>query len=886
MADNGKAPRARKPTLPPPPVVGSGPLKQAKPPKVNGARSKDSEISATKLQRQLLEDEPSGPKITTPSRGGVSGAQPQARPTSTPKRAPEPPPRAEALPKPPPRPAPRPAAAPKRGPKGVPKPLVASRSASRGKSKAPKPASKSRNETRPMGPEGLKDQTLSRVRLTDGGQDPNSIDADSTGVQVLEQVRLEPGELVVGTRYRIVGWLGEGGMGVVYECEHVDIERRVALKVLRTGVDPNSRRAKMFREEARAVSRAGRNEEGQVSNIVEIYDFGELPDGRMWFAMELLHGRSMARLLHEGPMDAAWLIGVLRQLCKGLAAAHDAGVVHRDIKPGNIMVVRDRGREDVVKVVDFGVAAVLAEGDSAEVQLEGTPNYMAPEQATGSAFDHRLDIYAVGAVAFHMLVGSPPFFGDDVFQLLRRVCTEPPPRPSEVNPEVDIPVPLEEVLLRCLAKEPDGRYDDMRELEAALCEAQIAAKLVTPWDDLPLPRVEPLARYEALVRNMPKPAVTAGRSGRTWAFLAAAAVAVGLAGWGIIAAQSDDAVAEVDDRIAEHVAAARGAAARAVYLYPPPDAPDTRTAYLEVVDLEKLSKELGDSATEAGAELRHEFADTLERLGDRYWDRKGGRPFAVDYYIQALVFDPTRDRIRERAPITPGQLTELQRKGGTLDFEAAELSASEPLLALAEDDEQERVRKLEEIGNKEDEHGLQTELRIQKLLEDEEAAGVKVASRPKRSPRRPESSPSGDGGGAPKDFEEPKDGGADVAAAREVKRSNELVLQGLSALRSGKRQRAETLFHRALDQDHRSHRALDGLSQVHFARGNYQQAVSYGKRAVKLAGRRGSYRINLGDAYFKVFRYQEAKTEYRKAKDLGHRDARARLEKVKAKLGQ
>ncbi|MEM9454044.1 MAG: protein kinase [Myxococcota bacterium] len=720
--------------------------------------------------------------------------------------------------------------------------------------------------------------------------DPQHLDADRAGVQVLAPVRLGLGKLVAGTRYRIVGWLGEGGMGVVYECEHVDIERRVALKVLRKEADPSSRQARMFREEARAVSRAGRSEDGQVSNIVEIYDFGELPDGRLWFAMELLHGYSLARRLTEGPMEVASLIGMLRQLCKGLAAAHDANVIHRDIKPGNIMLVRNQGRDDVVKVVDFGVAAVLAEGGTgAEAQREGTPHYMAPEQALGERFDHRLDIYAVGAVAFHMLTGSPPFYGNDVLALLRRVCTEPPPLPSAVNPSVEIPAALEAVLMRCLEKDPEKRYEDMRELEAAICEAQISAKIVTPWDELPLPRVEPLARYEALVRNMPQPAHALRKPGRAWAWALVVALVVVVVG--VMVTRSGDDSSEVEDRIAARVDAARAAAARAFYLYPPPDEPDARTAYLEVVDLEREAHTLGERALEVAGQLRREFADTLVRLGDRYWDHEGGRPFAVDYYIAALVFDPSRDHIRQRAPITPGALTELRRKAKTLDFAAVELTASELLLALAEDDEQERVRKLEEIGNKGDEHGLQTEIRILKLIEQEQAnVEARVAARPKRGGRRSE--PSSLSGKPTLPEPTPADPlgavgeGSDEVAEHEVKRSAELVQRGLSSLRSGKRARAETLFHRALDQDHRSHRALDGLSQVAFARGNYQQAVSYGKRAVDLAGNRGSYRIHLGDAYFKVFRYQEAKAQYRRAQALGHRDAGARLEKVRSKLGR
>ncbi len=766
-----------------------------------------------------------------------------------------------------------------------PEPARSAKSAKPGKPAAP--AKSGAPETLQVRePPRATDNTLTRVRLTEAGvrqRQEQGGDADSTGVQVIEQVRLEPGELIMGTRYRIVGWLGEGGMGVVFECEHVDIERRVALKVLRTGVDPSSRRARMFREEARAVSRSGRSDEGPVSNVVEIYDFGELPDGRMWFAMELLHGRSLARMLAEGPMAPARLVGVLRQLCKGLAAVHDANVVHRDIKPGNVMLVRDRGRDDVVKVVDFGVAAVLAEGDSNEVQLEGTPSYMAPEQATGSRFDHRLDVYAVGAVGFHMLAGAPPFYGDDVFQLLRKVCTEPPPRPTEVNPEGGIPTALEDVILRCLEKEPDNRYADMRDLEAALCEAQISARLVTAWDDLPLPNVEP-ARYEAIVRGMPKPSAPIRHPGRVRLLVAAAAAIVVLGGAGVMAIREEAESAEVAGRIAEHVAAARAAAARALYLYPPPNEPTARTAYVELVELEQRVDELGKGATTAAEALRTELAATLTRLGDRYWDSPGGRVFAVDYYIQALVFDPTQELARKRAATTPGQLTELRRKAAALDFEAAELSASEPLLALAEPDDHERVRKLEEIGSKGDELGVQGDLRIDKLLKDE---GVEVVADAGVKARKPARKPDA---GSPSEAEvvpvaEARSGERPVGA-KANERSNEYVTQGLAALRSGERKKAETLFHRALDQDHRNHRALDGLAEVHFAAGDYDQAVQYGKRAVAAAPGRGIYRIHLGDAYFKVFRYKDAVEHYQRAEQLGQPEARARLEKVQSKLGK
>jgi tetratricopeptide (TPR) repeat protein len=363
---------------------------------------------------------------------------------------------------------------------------------------------------------------------------------------------------------------------------------------------------------------------------------------------------------------------------------------------------------------------------------------------------------------------------------------------------------------------------------------------------------------------------------------------VGLGSWGIVTLRQDAESAEVAERIAEHVAAAQAAAAKALYLYPPPDEPATRTAYVEVVELEGLAEELGKGATTAGEELRQELAGTLVRLGDQYWDREGGRAFAVDYYIQALVFDPTQEVARKRAATTPGMLTELRRKAASLDFEAAELSASEPLLALAEPDDTERVRKLEEIGKKDDELGVQTNVRIEKLLEDESVKVADAGTKTRKPPaRKPDPAPME----ALEELEVADDAAADgapdepVVGAKGAERSNEYVTQGLAALRSGQRRKAETLFHRALGHDHRNHRALDGLGQMHFDQGDYDQAVQYGKRAVDAAPGRGTYRIHLGDAYFKVFRYKDAVAQYKRAEQLGHAEARSRLQKVESKLG-
>ncbi|MCY1012769.1 serine/threonine-protein kinase [Nannocystis pusilla] len=236
-----------------------------------------------------------------------------------------------------------------------------------------------------------------------------------------KQVRLLPGRRVPGTRYRLIRWLGEGGMGVVYEAEHEDIERRVALKILRPEASEDPQQAAHFRDEARAASRIG------SPNIVEIFDFGELPDGRLMFAMELLNGHGLDSELDKCPMDQARMIGILRQVCKGLAAAHEVGIIHRDVKPDNIILVTHNGKADWVKVVDFGIATVHAETDAGAA---GTPHYMAPEQVLGQSFDGRLDMYSFGCTAYELLVGKPPFVAPTIEEILENQLTQNPTPPS------------------------------------------------------------------------------------------------------------------------------------------------------------------------------------------------------------------------------------------------------------------------------------------------------------------------------------------------------------------------------------------------------------------------------------------------------------------------
>jgi len=734
--------------------------------------------------------------------------------------------------------------------------------------------------TGPGGGDAGETQSDGRAEIsTDNGHLENDrsthVTRDDFGIEPLSNatvVRLRPGDLVPGTRYRILGWLGDGGMGVVYEAEHVEIERRVALKILRPEFSTSATAIASFRDEARAATRAG------SSNIVEVIDFMALPDGRVMVAMELLQGETLADLVRRGPVDPGRAIGILRQVCKALKAAHDAGIIHRDVKPENIMLVRERGRPDSVKVLDFGIAAITADDTGQQSSGAGTPHYMAPEQAASLPFDHRLDMYGFGCTAFALLTGRLPFTGTTTDELIEQHLTEKPRPPSEVRDDGSVPEVLDKIVLRCLAKSPDDRYENMLDLEAALCEAEIEAKLQSSWDDLPIPEVDP-ERRDWLLRNMPEPPGLIARARRPW-MAAAAILIVGVLGVGVMALRQAPVAGERASEVEQHTIAARAAAAGAFFVYPPADDPGRSTAYGEVLRLESL--EDGDElAQQRAQDLRNEFAATLARLGDSYWEQPGGQAFAIDYYAQALVFVPDHPRARERATLTPGELAQLRSKAEQQSFTEAELVAAEPLLVLAEADEEARLEGLE---------GLVTERADSRASSTTEKLNTLLAKKRKRGRRHSkpasEQAPAvDDDGQLPAGSASAED--AEVAPSRRhVEAAGALVESGNRALARSDWKQAERLFTQALVKDHRNAKALIGLSDLYFERTRYRKAVSFARKAVAIAGRNAEYRLKLGDAYFKVLRYEDARKQYKKAADLGLKRARDRIALVEAKLGK
>ncbi|HVU06092.1 MAG TPA: protein kinase [Polyangiaceae bacterium] len=274
--------------------------------------------------------------------------------------------------------------------------------------------------------------------------------------------------LLAGTRYRILREIGRGAMGVVYEAHHVDLGRVVALKVLPRERCKSPEFETRFRREARAIARL------KHENLVQLHDFGVSADGRPYYAMELLDGETLEKYLdRERGMDwrEAARIGV--ETCRALDAAHEAGLVHRDIKPGNLFLTKD-GR---VKLLDFGVVQVAPEdetGDPEALRLIGTAEYMAPEQAAGGSVDARADLYALGAVLYELVTGRQPHVAGTTVALIDRKLRGAPETTRERAPGRGIPKALDRVIMKALARFPTQRYASASELGAAL-ESAIAA---------------------------------------------------------------------------------------------------------------------------------------------------------------------------------------------------------------------------------------------------------------------------------------------------------------------------------------------------------------------------------------------------------------------------
>jgi serine/threonine protein kinase len=292
---------------------------------------------------------------------------------------------------------------------------------------------------------------------------------------------------LLGETYQIVRVVGEGGMGRVYEARHLRLkERRFAVKTLHADLAKNQEIVARFLREAESASSLSH------PNVVDVFDVHHLPDGTPYFVGEFLDGEEVANYVRDrGPLEPRMAAAVGRQICRALTAAHARGIVHRDMKPENVVVLKSsidalangEVHAVTVKVLDFGISKV---GGSEREHLTrtgvimGTPSFMAPEQARGKSVDLRADVYSTGAVLYFMLTGRRPFDSDDPTSTISMVLTQDPPRPRSIDPR--IPESLELIVQKAMAKEARDRFQTMSELEKALAAFERAGRAMMVVD--------------------------------------------------------------------------------------------------------------------------------------------------------------------------------------------------------------------------------------------------------------------------------------------------------------------------------------------------------------------------------------------------------------------
>jgi serine/threonine-protein kinase len=339
---------------------------------------------------------------------------------------------------------------------------------------------------------------------------------------------------VVGGRYYVRRLCGEGGMGRVYEAEHIDIGKRVALKILHPAYSQTPDLVERLRREARAASKIAH------PNVVDVTDSGTTPEGAFFFVMEYLEGIELGELIYrEKRLSVRRTLMIGSQICRALQAAHEVNVIHRDLKPENVLILRRDGQADFVKVLDFGIAKSGNDAD-ADVGADGkmrrlthpgmtmgTPEYMAPEQAAGRAADPRSDVYAAGGLLYEMLSGNTPFEGENFMEILHKKATTMPAPLSGVRN--DVPPQLEAIIMRAMARDPDERPRSMEELDREL--QNLAVILFSNFGVAPAeePMMPPLSMLGAL-KNAAKPSELVARA-KSWdrkKVVAAAGAAFGL----------------------------------------------------------------------------------------------------------------------------------------------------------------------------------------------------------------------------------------------------------------------------------------------------------------------------------------------------------------------
>ena len=712
-------------------------------------------------------------------------------------------------------------------------------------------------------------------------------------------------------RFVVLRRLGAGGMGVVYAAYDEELDRKLAIKVVRDDTHGTQGRTRMQRE-AQAMARLSH------PNVVQIYEAGEFA-GQVYVAMEFVKGQNLSEWLAAEERSHEETLEVFLQAGRGLAAAHRQGLVHRDFKPDNVLVDGD-GR---ARVLDFGLAraeighqddaadSVIAriggvQGNVLSTELTmagailGTPAFMSPEQHLGMPTDARSDQFSFCVALYGALYHKSAFAGHTLIELTENVTTGKLRKPPA---NTKVPAAVFSALAVGMATDPNDRYPSMDTLLGELA-----------------------------------PDVPDGR--RRWAWPAALVGVSGLAVLLTLVLVGDPAPAPEDLQTIERLSAeAREAAARLRWIYPRSD--DLRdTAYNRVVQLEGISGPAQPRALATAEGLRAEFAEALVVLGDRYFDDPDAQAFARDYYVQALVFMPGQPRAQQRAAVTLGELSDLRVRAGEGDFSSVQLDAAEPLRILAEPDVVLAGALASAFTEQDDQLTASGKAKFEKVLRrsglltagpvvprsgtdavapvtdtvvptevpptppiptevaveatdippvlDEPITPGKLERKPGKSGKPVEDTK---GAGVPDKPDKPDKPVIPAeedpdAAVVDPERSRALTAEAEAAWKRGDGAAAEKLYNQALDLWNRNGAALMGLSDIFFERGSFERAVKYAEKAVRAEPARADYLLRLGDAYFKVFRYSDAQLRYERAAELGHPKADERLARVRAKVGE
>ncbi|HLV67817.1 MAG TPA: serine/threonine-protein kinase, partial [Polyangiaceae bacterium] len=359
---------------------------------------------------------------------------------------------------------------------------------------------------------------------------------DATPTSVADLPLTEPADVGAGAlidgRYRVLGLVGRGGIGLVYLCRHEVLEKSVAMKVLRPEYADQPEVVQRFVNEARAASAF------KSPRIVDTLDVGTLPSGAPYFVMEHVEAETLAAVLQrDGFVRMPEALEIARQVAEGLEAAHAAGVVHRDLKPENVFVGQAPDGYLAVKIFDFGVAKVTrAKNRLTHVgAIFGTPSYMSPEQARGQPVDQRADIYALGIMLYEMLAGELPFQGDDPLSVMAQHVERPVPALSATPLGASVPPALEAIVNRCLAKDANDRYPTVSAFIADLDRFRSGAVPVAlAQPSAPVSSAAPTALSSAGASvSMATSTAPARSRGRVWFLLAVLAGLAALA-WFLI----------------------------------------------------------------------------------------------------------------------------------------------------------------------------------------------------------------------------------------------------------------------------------------------------------------------------------------------------------------